>query len=193
MSDQTKPENSQGEGNSSVQAILRDLPSSDAFSAFEPTIATDAFKRYIPAPSDTARQIRIANEKNRCLIRALTARPFRSRKRSAPSISQPAPKRPRWIQLDREKKQLCLKVALTASCQHGEPGDALNRLKDGWAQNPRRKQSVNSEIRRILRERVPLWTKHELRQYLLKTGDNPNDMSVHDMRQAIREHLSDLA
>lgn len=127
------------------------------------------------------------------MIRALTARPMRSRKRSAPSASQPTPKRPRWIQLDNKTKQLCLKVALTASCQHGQPGDPLNRLKDGWAQNPRRKQSVNSEIRRILRERVPLWTKFELRHYLSKAGHNPTEMSVQDMRQAIREHLSDLA
>ncbi|CAN8067213.1 unnamed protein product [Agarophyton chilense] len=180
------------ENTSEVQAILSDLPFSDAFSAFEPSISTTPFKKYIPEHSDTARQVCISNEKNRCLIRTLAARSYRSRKRSAPSLAQPASKRLRWIQLDKEKKQMCLKVALAASCRHGESGDALDLLKQRWAQNPRRKQSVNSNIRRAIRERVRLWNEHELKQYLLKAGESSNGMTVQQMRNAIREHLSEL-
>ncbi|KAI0565298.1 hypothetical protein FGB62_19g140 [Gracilaria domingensis] len=147
------------------------------------------FKRYIPEPSDTALQIRISNEKSRCLIRALTARAHRQRKRSAPSSMQPAPKRPRWLDLEKEKKQHCLKVALAASCKHGEPGDALDRLKQGWAQNPRRKQPVTAEVRRLIRERIPLWSERELRTYLSKAGEPSHEMNVQQMRHAIRDHL----
>lgn len=95
--------------------------------------------------------------------------------------------------MDKEKKQMCLKVALTAACRHSEVGDVLDRLRQGWAQNPRRKQSVNAEIRRTIRERVPLWTEIELRQYLLKAGDYSDEMNAEEMRRAISEHLSELS
>lgn len=174
-----------------VESMLSNLPASEAFTTYDGNLPVDAFAKYLPSTEDPAPK-RITTEKNRCLIRALRAKPAgeKSLKRPAPSASEQTPKRARWSLMDREKKQACLRVALAAACRQGGREDTLNKLKDAWAENPRRKQVVNGAVRSLLCETVPRWSEDELKSYLARAGlQNESSKAKKDMVQAVLNHL----
>lgn len=176
-------------------AMLSDLPTTSptAFSNFDPSLPADSFHLYLPSPADVPPTATvITTEKRRCLIRALLSRSASTPKRAASvrspprptpasvSVASPAPrattsplaetKRPRWTSLDRERKQACLRVALSAACRTSPAGSPLHQLRDGWARNPRLRQLVDLQVRRLLADSVPTWNATELREYLSRAN-----------------------
>lgn len=179
--------------NAAISAFLSALPStSDGFSRYDASFppTADTFHHYLPSASDTKEQTPITTEKDRCLIRALKARPA-GRKRTAPPPPPPIErKRRRWGALDRERKQACLRVALAAACAGRQPDDGvLGRLRKGWAENPRKKQVVNAEVRQALCATLPRWSLIQLREYLGSAGVEVGG-SRSELIAAVNAHLA---
>lgn len=180
-------------------AVLKDLPTTaSGFSQFDPNLQPDSFRTYLSSASDVAPTCRaIKTEKTRCLIRALKAMStseLTTKKRTlsaAGSTGNPEPaKRARWSGLPKEQKQACLRIALAAACAHESSG-ALQRLRTGWAEDPRRKQLVNGEVRRAICQSVEFWGLDELNDYMSKGGIPVSSaMRRPEIIRAVREHLA---
>lgn len=182
-----------------LQNMLSDLPSSDAFSQYDPSYVSDAFPLYLPLPTPPDQIIQ--SEKTRCLIRALTSKADRERrshtqrreKRRASDMGSDAmpgvAKRMRWTNLDKERKQACVRVALSAACQHAKHGDLVYNMRETWLKNPRKKQMVNVDVRKALVKSVDLWTEQQLRTYLERAG-GLGVVTVEGMVRAVRDHLA---
>lgn len=183
----------------SIMAMLQDLPSTaNGFSQFDASLQSDKFCTYLSSAADKAAGCyEIKTEKTRCLIRALkamsTAEPS-AKKRSLSVVlgadkTEPV-KRARWSTLAKEQKQACIRIALTAACAH-RGNVALENLRAGWAENPRRKQLINADVRRAICQSVELWSVDELGDYMSKSGLTPSrSIQKMDMVRAVRAHLA---
>lgn len=67
--------------------------------------------------------------------------------------------------LAREKRQVCIRVALAAAMQHS-PSAVVSELNRVWKKNPASPQRVTSEIRRELAESTKNWSVDELMAYV---------------------------
>lgn len=192
-----------------VLSVLSDLPtmSPTAFSNYDPSAPADSPRLYLPSPDDVSHAYPIPTERRRCLIRALTARPPLCGKRTASAASdadvqttgarvaedrerEREMKRPRWTALDRERKQACLRVALSAACKQLGAPRSLHNLKEGWARNPRMKQLIDGDVRRALAASVPSWSSHELREYLARAGIVAGAMGRVEMTRVVESHIT---
>lgn len=102
----------------------------------------------------------------------------------------PDSKRLRLSTLDHERKQQCIRIAISAACKQSDPPHCLHALRDTWARDPRAKQTVCSDIRRALAASVRVWTTQELREYLLRAGLQPGSMARHEMARSVEAHIS---
>lgn len=192
----------------SLTTFLATLPSkTDSFISYipsNPPLPDATLYTYLPSPDDVSQVYQIPQEKDRCLIRALKskAKPkvkpkakSTTRKRPAPASPGPLRKRPyRWSDLQRERKQACLRIALIAACE-GRPhaDDVLGRLRRGWAENPRKKQLVGPDVRNALCQTLPRWSVAQLKMYISRAElpvPDVNSSSREDLIAAVRSHLA---
>lgn len=173
----------------SLESMLRALPSSGLFSRYDGTPTSDTFPLYLPSRSDLWRRSTIPTEKTRCLIRALRAKPSGSRKRALDAVAPPA-KRRRWSTLDRERKTACLRIALTAATADEVRDPVLRKLKKGWAADPKKKQLVNAEVRQAICRSLQRWSVTQLREYVEKAGMKVHGQAKHDLVNAVHQHLA---
>lgn len=71
----------------------------------------------------------------------------------------------KWEAATRECRQACIRASLTAAVCHS-PSPALAEMHRIWEEDPSRKQSVTSGVRRELADTVPSWSMLELQAYL---------------------------
>lgn len=177
------------DANSSIDSVIRSLPSTGLFSRYNGHQVSDSFPLYLPSPSDLWTRTIIPTEKTRCLIRALRAKPSSTRKRALDASSPPT-KRRRWSSLDRERKTACLRIALAAATSGDVQDPVLKRLKKAWSSDPKKKQLVNAEVRQAICRSLQRWGMAELKDYVEKAGMEVRGGAKHDLVHAVHQHLA---
>lgn len=181
-----------------IESILGDLPRArGGFTDYRAPPPSETFKRYTPDPEKQAlypAPATVHTDRTRCLIRALQSKlDITGAKRPAPVAEASGTKRLKddgWAALGREQKQACLRVALAAACAQSDPAPNLLSLRAVWAENPRKKQLVNADVRVALADSAQSWAICELRDYLDKAGiAGDGGGSREYMARRVRAHL----
>lgn len=79
-------------------------------------------------------------------------------------------------------------MALAAATAHDVSDEVLRRLKRGWAENPRRRQLVNAEVREALCRSLGGWSVEQLREYVKEAGIE-GGVNKAELVQTVRAHL----
>ena len=179
--------------------FLDDLPSSsDAFTRMvaQPLRGSESLPRYIPDPEAVKPRVEIQTHRTKCLIRALSAKPFVDpvRKTEHTQPNKPPAKRQReaeslsWSNLEKEQRQACLRVALAGACDSPNPSHDLVHMLSEWRENPRKKQKLTYRMRVDLAQSTSTWTMDHLRAYLERAKITPA-LSRAELVRQVRFHL----
>lgn len=174
--------------------LLQDLPiiSQDAFKNFNGTCGPEVFREYLSLQEDVGPDvITIKTDPTPNLIRILFGRVNAQNKRKhSGEKDNTIPKRARWNDMDRDRKQSCLRVAIIAAAKYAQPGDCVYKLHQTWAQNPKKRQTIDTEVRSALCSQIRMWSMNELKEYLIRAGiPGSNQMSKSELTRVIKEHM----
>lgn len=181
-------------------SYLDSLPSrTGAFSAVSNNgqISTVRPRRYVHLPSSGGGGVEVKTDKIRSLIRALQST-SKSTSRLPSTIEENRPRPPKraresvtptWNSLQKERKQSCLRVALTAACAAPHASRTLLQLQAEWRRDPRKKQKLTSHIREELARSASSWTTTQLRNYMYNADVAPR-ASRSELVHQVSFHLS---